>query len=163
MPRWRAVAIDPRYQVSDDGQVKGLKGQLLKQYLSLGYPAIGWRRSNGRSTSIRVHRLVAMAFVKNPNNKRCVNHKNGDRTNNHWTNLGWCTIGENVRHSIETGLNNNKGENGPNAKLTNAEVREIRQFIQQGEMTQKEIAVKFGISEMTISRIKNGSRWAQVQ
>lgn len=59
---------------------------------------------NGNGTTERVHRLVASAFVPNPDNKSDVNHIDGNKLNNHYTNLEWVTKSENMRHAYDTGL-----------------------------------------------------------
>lgn len=80
-----------------------------------------------------IHRLVAMAFVPGrTDEKNCVNHKNGNKKNNYFKNLEWCSKAENNTHAYETHLNNCIGENCRSAKLTNEQVRYICQLLQDG-------------------------------
>ena len=69
-----------------------------------------------KQRSFNIHRLVAEAFIPNPENKSYVNHKDGNKTNNHVDNMEWCTALENVRHAITTGLTFNKGSDSASAK-----------------------------------------------
>jgi|SRR5690348_9006050 len=69
-----------------------------------GYPAVRLLRNDGRAHPFTIHRLVAMAFIPNPDNLPQVNHKNGIKTDNRIENLEWCSIQYNVEHSITTGL-----------------------------------------------------------
>lgn len=97
----------PLYQLSDRGRIRNkLTGNVLKpQKNHKGYPKVGlW--ANGRQKWFFVHRLVAIAFHLNPENKPCVNHKDGCKTNNHPGNLEWCTYLENMQHAYATGLKN---------------------------------------------------------
>ena len=105
---WKdVVGWEGLYQVSNLGRVRSLlynKVEIRKQPLNnRGYYFV-WIYRKGKATYSLVHRLVAMAFIPNPENKRTVNHKDGDKTNNHVLNLEWNTDGENQLHAYRTGL-----------------------------------------------------------
>lgn len=68
-----------------------------------GYPCV-----NINNKKVNVHRLVALNFIANPHNKATVNHKDGDKTNNHISNLEWATYAENNQHAWDTGLKKRK-------------------------------------------------------
>jgi hypothetical protein len=97
------------YAVSNFGRVKCLTddcyGRDLKSWISSshGYIQIILVK-DGQKINKRVHRLVAEAFIVNPNNKDQVNHKDGDKTNNHLDNLEWMNQSENQLHAFENGL-----------------------------------------------------------
>lgn len=109
---WKPIpGHEEYYEVSNLGRVRRIKssagakaGRILKGYLdSIGY--LGVTLSiNGKVRGFFIHRLVAMTFIPNPENKREVNHKDGNKTNNSVSNLEWATRSENVMHAYNTGL-----------------------------------------------------------
>lgn len=108
-----------------------------------------------------IHRIVAKYYLPNPLNLPCVNHKNGLKRDNRVENLEWCTVADNIRHARETGLNNNKHENHHQATLTNAQIHEICQLMQDG-WRNKEISEKFGILKHIPTQIRNGVTWKEI-
>lgn len=103
------------YAVSNTGKVKNVKtGNELKQVENKqGYMTVGLCQ-NGKKACFRVHRLVALMFIENPENKPEVNHIDGNKHNNNVDNLEWNTRKENDSHARENGL---KHENKP-VKIT---------------------------------------------
>lgn len=83
------------YKISSKGQVYNKKGKLVKGYLSKkGYPSV----TIGKNP-VFIHRLVANAFIPNPKNMKCVNHRDGVKTNNQISNIHWCTQSYNNQHA----------------------------------------------------------------
>lgn len=99
---WKIIhQFDDKYKISSSGVIKPVENKInnLKVTNFHGYKTI-----NYKSKTHYVHRLVAKAFIPNPNNKPCVNHKDGNKLNNHIDNLEWCTYSENNKHAYRTGL-----------------------------------------------------------
>lgn len=170
MVEWHKLEIDPGYEVSNTGKVRSFKkksGGLYdephmrkpvedqKGYLRVNLSV------NGRMVNRKIHRLVAKYFVPNPENKPQVNHKDGDKGNNNYSNLQWVTNKENMAHAYATGIRNNIGENNGKAILTEEDVIEIRQLLDQG-VYQKDIAEMFGVKQITISNINTGKNWSHI-
>ena len=152
----------PGYFVSEDGQIISKKtGRVLKPSLTKGY-----RQAilciKGKPHSRYVHRLVAQAFIPNPENKPEVNHKNGIKDDNRVENLEWCTAAENIRHAQDTGLKPAlKGEAHGNSKLTEEQVREIKQNTQG--LSQRALGKLYGVSAAIVNRVRAGKAWAHVK
>ena len=105
--QWKPIdGTDGKYEVSNLGHVR-TNGQrpglltLTKQKSGYRYAMI---EIDGKSCNRRVHRLVAQHFLPNPDNMKEVNHIDGNKGNNHVSNLEWCTRSQNVKHSFDTGL-----------------------------------------------------------
>lgn len=113
---WKDIpGYEGLYQVSNLGRVKSISfrnNQIVKQRdkiltqtkINSGYLTVGFHK-DGKQKHCLVHRLVAQAFIQNPENKETVNHINGDKHDNRAINLEWNTPKENTGHSIKTGLN----------------------------------------------------------
>ena len=91
---WRRVSLNPKYEVNETGEVRHIdRKQILKQQINrYGYPTVVLSISHGKRQYPSVHRLVAEAFIPNPDNLPCINHKDEDKTNNSVPNLEWCTV-----------------------------------------------------------------------
>ena len=102
MQIWKDIeGYKGHYQISNYGNVRSLKKDafLMKGGYLKGYKIISlWK--NGTGKMFRVHRLVAAAFIPNPDNKPCIDHIDGDRANNHADNLRWVTAKENCNNPI---------------------------------------------------------------
>lgn len=103
---WKIVEnSNNKYEVSNLGNVRSSKTlKKLKPLINKGYKVVGIIENNQRKTRT-IHRLVAKAFIPNPQNKREVNHIDGNKNNNCIDNLEWVTPKENMAHSRLTGLN----------------------------------------------------------
>ena len=108
MELWKTIIIDDietNYSVSSTGIVKNnTTGKILSQRIQQGYKHVTLSLGNGKQKGCRVHRLVAIAFIDNPDNKPFVNHIDCDRGNNNVENLEWVTQSENVAHAYRHGV-----------------------------------------------------------
>ncbi len=128
------------------------KGRLMKPYKGKDGYMYYLLTVNKVSKHFALHRLLAIHFIDNPQNKREVNHKDTNRLNNNLDNLEWATPKENIQHSIRMGTNKQclPGINNPAAKLTERQVLEIR--VAYG--SNAEIAKNFSISRRCVGFIK---------
>lgn len=160
---WKPIIDDqvqPRYAVSNFGQVIDLKNnkKMLWHDNGAGYMSVGLQ-GNALGVRVRyVHRLVAKAFLDNPDNLPQVGHKDHTRANNTVDNLYWTTQKQNTRDGIEAGRINAKKR--PNTqKLSKANICEVALLDSKGYGV-NEIALTLGFPRTTISSVFNGrSNW----
>ena len=164
---WKQVkGYEGIYEVSNTGVVRSVnylvfgkngvkriqKGRVLKLNKSeKGYIQVTLSK-NLKRFNTGVHRLVAISFIENPYNKQQVNHIDGNKENNHISNLEWVTNQENQVHSYKNKLSrNNYGESHHMAKLKNIDVFNVIDRINNGE-TMSKIAKE---NKMSVTAISN--------
>jgi hypothetical protein len=152
----------PRICLSKKGWSRAIKGRTLKPILSgVGYYVVALR--NSRSI-ISIHRLVALTFIPNPENKKTVNHKNGIKTDNRVDNLEWATFREQELHSIHVLGKKSKrhflGKTGadchnskPVALIEHGKVVRVRAFV-----SATDAAKVLGLNNSRISSVCRGDR-----
>ena len=121
---------------------------------------------NGKRTRKPMHRLLAEAFLPNPNGFKVVRHLNDIKTDNRLENLAWGTCDDNAKDMVRNGKSvrgrpiarSHHGSKNPNAKLTPLQVDEIRQTWNPG-ITYADLGRKYGVTYVTIRRIVHGDLW----
>jgi len=151
------------YKVSGDGKVYGKNDIELKQRLNMdGYPTVTLGDKNIKRTTMSVHRIVALNYVENPFNKKEVNHIDGNKQNNHHTNLEWATRKEQVNHAFRIGLKKGlKGSENGRAVLSENQVLEIRKLHSEG-VSRYRIAKNYNIGWTTVNHIIKRNTWKEI-
>lgn len=153
------------YQISNLGRLKTLKreGFILNDRIrksvkdQKGYLKLGLNKNN-KKKMFRISRLVAEAFIPNPNNYPQINHKDGNKQNNHYKNLEWCNNSQNRIHGFRTGLIKKPiGELNPNSKLTLIQINQIR--ILKNLFTINELSKIYNITYQQIRNIIQYKNW----
>ena len=175
---WKpVVGWEELYEVSNTGKVKtkdrvvkcntgeGIKKakEMKSKTDRYGYSGITLRIGK-RILQTGVHRLVAKAFIPNPEDKEQVNHIDGNKLNNHVTNLEWVNNKENSAHAVRTGLTNGKwelGENNPAVKLDTATVLKIRSMYAEG-ISQIAISKQLDICSRNTHCIVRRKSWKHI-
>ena len=161
--RFVTTTEDPRFEISECGIVRNVKTKAIKsQYVSsTGYYLVSISKNN-KSKPHKVHRMLAKAFIPNPNEYGCVNHIDGDKLNNNLSNLEWVNHLQNMQHAFRTGLVNNSGVRNGMAVLNDEKAAEIKRMLKEGKMSQQKIADSFGVSRGCVLKIHIGETWRHV-
>ena len=177
---WKPVPeFEDFYEISSSGRIKSLartiirkdgkplriKEKMLKTPANgRGYPRVTLYKPGNNSWNT-VHSLVAKTFLPHPEmdigggkNQFGVNHKDGDKMNNHVDNLEYITNANNVIHARKSGLLCARGSKNGRAKISENDVDSIKYLYSEGA-TQQELAQKFGICQTSISRVICGTTW----
>ena len=115
---------------------------------------------NGKSTSKAIHRLIAEAFIPNPNSFPEVNHKDANRKNNSIDNLEWCSHGYNIKYSFDLKNRSALGENNANCKNSIDKVVEICELLEQGY--KPSLIRDLGYSYSLVRQIKARKNWKHI-
>ena len=155
MAIWKDIDGHPSHQVSDEGEIRNKKrGNILKPNPDrYGY----YRLSLGNVDNVPVHRIVAKTFLQPERPEQIqVNHLDGNRQNNHITNLEWCTASENIKHSVERETNAFYKASMAARKVTRCMIR----IIQTEEIFESivDCAIHLGTQPQHIQRVLSGQR-----
>lgn len=142
MEIWKEIN-DFSYEISSYGRVRH---KVTKRIRKLEVHDAKYLRVKLHKKNLKVHRLVGLYFISNPENKPEINHKDGNKHNNHVDNLEWVTPEENVRHALERGL--------IQRSLTEQEILKIYEECWVNQKRMRDIVDEYEISEMIVQNIK---------
>lgn len=176
---WKdCVGFEGYYKVSNKGRVMTIaretiksngrkcvvKEKILAQGTVSGYKSVTLK-VNGTRKDMRIHRLVAMAFIGKPY-KEMVNHKDGNKANNNVENLEWATRSENEKHAYDTRLKESSGYHKQRVSDCNKERRtisdDIIRYIRNSKLSQYKLADELGISRSMVGLIRQRKRYADI-
>ena len=146
---WKPTVQDEYYAVSSEGRVTH-DGRILSGTVHYD----GYIFVNIRGKKYAKHRVVAEAFIPNPENKPFVNHIDGNKQNNKVENLEWCTQSENIKHAYENNLQP-KGLSTYKGKFSAEQREEIKRLWDLGMFSKRQLAGKYGVSHTCINDIIN--------
>lgn len=166
---WKDVIdFEGTYQVSNFGRVKRIidsrgnsRETIMYRFIDvIGYPKVLLTtKETGKRKAYTVHRLLAKAFILNPENKPQINHKDSNRANCHIDNLEWVTNSENQLHAFKAGTQVVlKGQDNGAAKLTEEQAIEIF----NSPASKYSLAKKYSITRRIVRLIKEKKRWKHI-
>lgn len=160
METWKHIDGYDRYEVSDCGRVRTKEGRFMSFMVHhKGYFKVELSK-NGEGKGHFVHRLVAKAFIDNPENKPQVNHKDTDKQNNRIGNLEWATQLENVDHAFANRLMSVFKQSKNVKILTDEQIHIIRDAKFNRNFTRKDLCKSIGVSIHVVKDIRSKRSWA---
>ena len=162
----------PNYLITSNGDVYSLNYNNTKETRKLkpclttkkegkGYFQVDLHKKDKRNTNL-IHRLVAQAFIPNPENLPQVNHKDRIKIHNWVGNLEWCTNQYNIAYEYKCGKIKHKGEQSSHHKLTNEDVFKIRELGASNTCNKSKIGREFGISSNQVDYIIKRKSWKHI-
>ena len=153
------IGYENLYEVSSFGNIRNMKGKLLKVHKRGRYYSKSLSNNNV-AKSYRVHRLVALSFIPNPDDKPYINHIDNNPFNNHADNLEWVSQKENIQHAI----NQQRMSKPPIIYVAPEKIQKAKELLDQG-VTRREVQSIVGICAFTICtyfgrKIKRG-KWKE--
>lgn len=163
---WKTIELTETIEVSNFGNVRTASNK-KPRYMNKwkGTNTEYWNTQFAKDKKVytlKVHRLVAQAFIPNPENKPQVNHIDGNGLNNRVDNLEWVTAGENKKHAYAIGYQTSKGSANSRAKLDEEKVFQICMFFHNSDYTPSQAVEKFKISMQQATKIRAKLAWTHV-
>lgn len=166
---YQGIDLSYKMEISNFGNLRNIKTKkFYSQMLNKSTGYLGHCTSLGSRKDrklIKLHIAVGLMFIENPENKKEINHIDGNKQNNHVSNLEWVTRSENMQHAYDTGLSIPLcGENKTSSKLTEEDVRYIRENYKarHKEFGARALARKFKTVHSTIEKILNNKLWKHI-
>lgn len=172
-PGWKHLR--KQYALSSNGRIASYTenvledGKLLNGSLTTGYKTLNLHRP-GNNGTLYVHREIARLFLKKTSPKhRYVIHLNHNKTDNSVKNLKWATLEEMIEHQqsspAKVAYKKLQANRSNGLKLNATQVRSIKKTLESKnrKLTIRQLAEKYGVSEMTLYRIKSGENWSKVK
>lgn len=156
---WKVIPQWETYDVSRSGHIRNrYTAKILKTGIRSGYRYVVLCHNDRRHKSAAVHRFVAAAFCEKPSGKMEVNHRDGNKLNNHAENLEWVTRSQNQIHATTHNLKRNGTDSHLWRKLNPEDVLAIRRLAGTG-LSQLAIGKQFNISQTYVHKIVHKKKW----
>jgi hypothetical protein len=167
MERFVKIDLLKRFHIGDHGTIKTDEGLVIKPSLNdkgylKAYLCVSITPGERKKKNFYIHQLVGLAFIPNTENKPCINHIDGNKLNNHYANLEWCTIAENLAHASANGLLKNKiAHNRNRSKVYGIEL--VRKIKANGKYASyRQMSEDYNMNPSTIFSILSNKIWKYI-